>query len=81
MILCGKCGNKRCPHAENHKYKCTNSNALNQIGEEEHLPGGINKMVVDKLNQLIEMYEEGAITKYSLIVMIDELYEKRCVNG
>ena len=30
MILCSICGNKRCPHAENHKYKCTNSNDLNQ---------------------------------------------------
>jgi hypothetical protein len=34
MIVCDICGNKRCPHAENHKYKCTNSNELNQVEEE-----------------------------------------------
>ena len=30
MIVCDVCGNKRCPHAENHIYKCTGSNELNQ---------------------------------------------------
>lgn len=31
MVLCSKCGNKRCPHAESHIYQCTGSNAPNQI--------------------------------------------------
>lgn len=30
MILCPDCGNKRCPQALNHRYKCTGSNAVNQ---------------------------------------------------
>lgn len=31
MIVCPRCGNKRCPHATNHEYACTNSNALDQV--------------------------------------------------
>lgn len=33
MYLCPICGNKRCPHIEWHKYKCTHSNQPDQIGE------------------------------------------------
>lgn len=32
MIACHKCGNKRCPHGENHAFACTNSNEVGQIG-------------------------------------------------
>ena len=32
FIVCSKCGNKRCPHATNHIYECTNSNAPGQRG-------------------------------------------------
>jgi hypothetical protein len=32
MIVCSICGNKRCPHAENHAYECTGSNEPGQIG-------------------------------------------------
>lgn len=32
MLICVKCGNKRCPHANNHKNECTNSNDLGQKG-------------------------------------------------
>ena len=32
MILCPKCGNKRCPHASDHRLGCTNSNAPGQPG-------------------------------------------------
>ena len=31
MIVCGKCGNKRCPAAESHRYECTGSNEPGQI--------------------------------------------------
>ncbi len=30
MVVCGDCGNKRCPHAAHHDNKCTNSNEPNQ---------------------------------------------------
>ena len=30
MNLCPKCGNKRCPHVENHRFHCTGSNAVGQ---------------------------------------------------
>ena len=35
MYVCHVCGNKRCSKIENHRFKCTGSNDLNQIGELE----------------------------------------------
>ena len=32
MILCKTCGNKRCPHATDHRNACTGSNAVGQPG-------------------------------------------------
>jgi len=32
MILCSKCGNKRCPHATDHRHTCTGSNESGQAG-------------------------------------------------
>lgn len=32
MFLCVKCGNKRCPHANDHRNECTNSNSAGQKG-------------------------------------------------
>ena len=32
MILCMKCSNKRCPHATDHRFDCTNSNEPGQKG-------------------------------------------------
>lgn len=32
MILCSKCGNKRCPHATDHRNACTGSNEPGQAG-------------------------------------------------
>lgn len=32
MIVCPQCGNKRCPHAENHRSACTGSNEPEQVG-------------------------------------------------
>lgn len=32
MVVCAKCGNKRCPHANNHLNECTNSNEPGQPG-------------------------------------------------
>ena len=32
MILCSKCGNKRCPKATNHRNTCTRSNKPGQKG-------------------------------------------------
>lgn len=41
MILCPTCGNKRCPHAYNHRNECTNSNEPGQQGTYDHLPHGL----------------------------------------
>lgn len=32
MVLCDKCGNKRCPRASHHNNACTNSNEPGQPG-------------------------------------------------
>lgn len=32
MILCASCGNKRCPHATDHRLTCTASNETYQDG-------------------------------------------------
>lgn len=32
MILCPTCGNKRCPHANDHRNACTGSNEPGQPG-------------------------------------------------
>lgn len=32
MIVCPKCGNKRCPHSTDHNLPCTNSNDPGQPG-------------------------------------------------
>lgn len=32
MILCAICGNKRCPHATDHRLACTGSNEPGQAG-------------------------------------------------
>lgn len=35
MVVCDKCGNKRCPRAEDHRFECTGSNAVGQVGKLE----------------------------------------------
>ena len=32
MVVCPTCGNKRCPHANDHRNLCTGSNATGQPG-------------------------------------------------
>lgn len=32
QYACHKCGNKRCPHHKDHRFKCTNSNEPDQVG-------------------------------------------------
>jgi len=32
MFLCETCGNKRCPHAADHRHACSGSNAPGQAG-------------------------------------------------
>lgn len=39
LIACGQCGNKRCPHATDHRNACTRSNEPGQAGSEwENVP-------------------------------------------
>jgi hypothetical protein len=32
LVVCETCGNKRCPHATDHRHECTNSNEPGQPG-------------------------------------------------
>lgn len=32
LVVCSRCGNKRCPHAADHALACTNSNVPGQNG-------------------------------------------------
>ena len=38
MVVCGICGNKRCPHATNHIFVCTGSNEPGQLGSSYGTP-------------------------------------------
>jgi hypothetical protein len=35
FVVCPQCQNKRCPKADDHKFKCSGSNEVNQVGELE----------------------------------------------
>ncbi len=35
MVLCPTCGNKRCPKASDHEFRCSDSNATDQVGVRE----------------------------------------------
>lgn len=32
MVVCTRCGSKRCPHAADHRHSCTDSNEPGQLG-------------------------------------------------
>lgn len=38
MVICEICGSKRCPHATNHIFACTGSNASGQPGSSYGVP-------------------------------------------
>lgn len=52
FTVCQTCGNKRCPHADDHRYLCTNSNESNQepvmgVGWAERMDQKFKEMVAD----------------------------------
>lgn len=42
MICCPSCGNKRCPHASDHRLPCTRSNAPGQSGSIYRIAAELN---------------------------------------
>ena len=38
MFLCDICGNKRCPHSDDHENSCSGSNAPGQVGSRYGVP-------------------------------------------
>ncbi|MCO8088193.1 hypothetical protein [Acinetobacter indicus] len=65
MVLCPKCGNKRCPKAQDHRYQCTRSNEVGQMGildgevEQKSLNG---ESLVSRLSRYDQVAQENAKT-------------------
>ncbi len=73
MILCEHCGNKRCPHAEHHKFKCTRSNDVGQVGVEgpsEPMPPNAPPPSPDWIKAAAEKIADG---------FLYPLYEQRVI--
>lgn len=57
MVLCETCGNKRCPHATDHRSACTNSNEVGQKGSSwEH----VKPPETERDTKTIDMFAEQA---------------------
>lgn len=55
MIVCGLCGNKRCPHAADHDLACTASNDVGQPGSAyQHGSGAASSRRFSSWRQLID---------------------------
>jgi hypothetical protein len=58
FIVCEICGNKRCPHATDHRHECTKSNKYGQSGSYygDHVvayPEGYNEALARHMERLI----------------------------
>lgn len=51
MICCPNCGNKRCPHATDHRLACTGSNDPGQVGSRYGVYPHPNKELFDFLDK------------------------------
>lgn len=49
MFLCPRCGNKRCPHATDHREACTGSNEPGQMGSQYGVWPNPNRPLLDFL--------------------------------
>lgn len=47
MILCPTCGNKRCPHASDHREPCSHSNEAGQLGSRYGIWPNPNRPLLD----------------------------------
>jgi len=61
MILCPKCGNKRCPKASDHTLQCTNSNEPNQAGSVYTTPPPVAEPHKRTWVGLTDEHKEGLI--------------------
>lgn len=66
MISCSVCGNKRCPRAKDHRFKCSGSNDPNQVGvlaESEEQAMIINQAGLDLIKEFegfrAQTYDDG----------------------
>jgi hypothetical protein len=66
MILCPRCGNKRCPHAADHQNTCTNSNEPGQLATPEAISASGTGVPVEPAMLLsidLPMVNGGAVKK------------------
>ena len=47
MIVCPECGNKRCPHASDHRELCSHSNESGQLGSRYGIWPNPNRPLLD----------------------------------
>jgi hypothetical protein len=90
MILCQKCGNKRCPHATHHIFACTNSNESGQLGSNYGVPyvaAPIPPQAVESAapslhNRIAELSEQhGSLRAAAAVLQCDPGYLSRLASG
>lgn len=59
MVLCDQCGNKRCPHANDHRNACTNSNEAGQPGSAYPAASGVNEGLADPFEAARQRVAQG----------------------
>lgn len=78
MVLCSVCGNKRCPHAADHRNECTGSNEPGQAGSHYPAPALQTAERVKALEEenarLREALEPSGYTKAAYIGEIQYSY-------
>ena len=57
FVVCPECGNKRCPHANDHRNACTGSNELGQEGSAYQ--AALQQEVIQALAKGMERYGDG----------------------
>lgn len=72
MIVCNICGNKRCPHATNHRYPCTDSNEPGQPGSAyggESVPPSAPDDLVREIERALEGWYDGSKEEWPHVLL------------
>jgi hypothetical protein len=69
MILCPKCGNKRCPKASDHRLTCTNSNDPGQPGSIYTSPPAQRTWVGLTDEEIEKLITDAGFTRSDLLMM------------
>jgi hypothetical protein len=63
MFCCTNCGNKRCPHATDHRHMCTGSNVAGQAGSNYGHPTLDGDQLIELLDNLSR--EHGSLSAWA----------------